>query len=100
MTALRFVVPLILSTVACSPAWSDSGTRFGQPARPDSLLPSPVAVDDQKHTAKSMNISVIRVGASDPDTQLILPWFLTDIVNAMNARTSTGDFLRTVGDGF
>ncbi|HKT94944.1 MAG TPA: hypothetical protein VJS30_00220 [Paraburkholderia sp.] len=26
----------------------------------------------------------LSVGVSDPDTQLILPWFLTDLINAVN----------------
>lgn len=26
----------------------------------------------------------LSVGVSDPNTQLILPWFLTDIINAVN----------------
>ncbi|MFD1560268.1 hypothetical protein ACFSHT_32250 [Paraburkholderia silviterrae] len=26
----------------------------------------------------------LSVGVSDPNTQLILPWFLTDLINAVN----------------
>ena len=99
MTALRFIVPLILLTAACSPAWPDASTHLRQTAQPDTLVPAPVAVNDQKHTAPPANAPVISVGVSDPNTQLILPWFLTDIINAINTRTSAGDFLRTVGRG-
>ncbi|WP_322028752.1 hypothetical protein [Paraburkholderia sp. J76] len=28
----------------------------------------------------------LTVGVSDPDTQLILPWFLNDIINFVNYR--------------
>ncbi|NPT43929.1 hypothetical protein GNZ12_21995 [Paraburkholderia sp. 1N] len=83
MTALRFAVPLILFTAACSPAWSDASVHLEQTAQPVTLVPAPV----------------ISVGVSDPNTQLILPWFLTDIINAINTRTSASDYLRTVGHG-
>ena len=43
---------------------------------------------------------VLSVGVSDPDTQLILPWFLTDIINAVNTHESAGDLLHTIGSGF
>ncbi len=98
MTALRFAVPLILFTAACSPAWSDASVHLEQ-TQPDTLVPASVAVNDQKHTALPANAPVISVGVSDPNTQLILPWFLTDIINAINTRTSASDYLRTVGHG-
>ncbi|KWK68657.1 hypothetical protein WM16_25025 [Burkholderia ubonensis] len=43
---------------------------------------------------------VLSVGVSDPDTQLILPWFLTDIINAVNTHESSGDFLHAIRSGF
>jgi hypothetical protein len=43
---------------------------------------------------------VLSVGVSDPDTQLILPWFLTDIINAVNTHESAGDLLHTIRNGF
>jgi hypothetical protein len=36
---------------------------------------------------------------SDPDTQLILPWFLADIINAVNAHQSFGSALNTMKQG-
>ncbi|MGF7000780.1 hypothetical protein [Paraburkholderia sp. GAS32] len=97
MTALRSTVPLILLSAACSPAWPDASTHPGPTAQPDALVPAPVAVNDQKHTTPPANASILSVGVSDPNTQLILPWFLTDIINAINTQTSAGNFLRTAG---
>lgn len=97
MTALRFAMPLILVTAACSPAWPDASGHLAHTAQPDTLVPTPAAVNGQKYTAPPANAPIISVGVSDPDTQLILPWFLTDIINAINTRTSPGDFLRAVG---
>ena len=42
---------------------------------------------------------VLSVGVSDPDTQLILPWFLTDMIDAVNSHQSFGDFLNAMKAG-
>ncbi|WP_025600187.1 hypothetical protein [Burkholderia sp. WSM2230] len=42
---------------------------------------------------------VLSVGVTDPDTQLILPWFLADIVNAVNTQQSFGDLMHTMKGG-
>ncbi|MXK61430.1 hypothetical protein GRT41_34135 [Burkholderia pseudomallei] len=42
----------------------------------------------------------IRVCVSDPDTQLNLPWFLTDIINAVNTRQSGGELLHQMRKDF
>ncbi|RQQ36005.1 hypothetical protein [Burkholderia stagnalis] len=42
----------------------------------------------------------IRVCVSDPDTQLTLPWFLTDIINAVNTRQSGGELLHQMRKDF
>ncbi|RQR63186.1 hypothetical protein DIE07_06295 [Burkholderia sp. Bp9002] len=42
----------------------------------------------------------IRVCVSDPDTQLNLPWFLTDIINAVNTRQSGREFLHQMRKDF
>ena len=99
MSALRFAVPLILFTAACSPAWPDASVHLAQTAQPDTHAPTPVAVNDRNAIAPPANAPVISVGVSDPNTQLILPWFLTDIINAINSRASVNDLLRTVGHG-
>ncbi|MGN7101644.1 hypothetical protein ACTHR6_08550 [Ralstonia holmesii] len=41
----------------------------------------------------------LRVGLSDPGTQLVLPWFLADLVEAVNRRASPQDFAKTLRDG-
>ncbi len=42
----------------------------------------------------------IRVCVSDPDTQLTLPWFMTDIINAVNTRQSGGELLHQMRKDF
>ena len=41
----------------------------------------------------------LRVGLSDPGTQLVLPWFLADLVEAVNRRATPQDFAKTLRDG-
>ncbi|MET3445116.1 hypothetical protein [Ralstonia sp. 1138] len=41
----------------------------------------------------------LRVGLSDPGTQLVLPWFLADLVDAVNRRASPQDFAKKLRDG-
>ncbi|MCO5399504.1 hypothetical protein [Ralstonia soli] len=41
----------------------------------------------------------LHVGLSDPNTQLVLPWFLADLVDAVNQRTSPQDVAKKLRDG-
>lgn len=41
----------------------------------------------------------LQVGLSDPGTQLVLPWFLADLVDALNQQTSPRDLAKTLRDG-
>lgn len=41
----------------------------------------------------------LRVGLSDPNTQLVLPWFLADLVDAVNQRTSPHDLAKKLREG-
>lgn len=42
---------------------------------------------------------VLSIGVSDPDTKLNLPWFLTDIVHAVNTHQSARCFFRALKSG-
>lgn len=42
----------------------------------------------------------IRVCVSDSDTQLNLPWFLTDVLTAVDTRQSPGDLLHKMRQDF
>lgn len=42
--------------------------------------------DGAKPVAAASKPPRLTVGVSDPDTQLILPWFLNDIINFVNYR--------------
>ncbi|MDB5783264.1 MAG: hypothetical protein JWQ50_3179 [Caballeronia mineralivorans] len=97
MRPFRFTAALVVLAAGCSSTWSPQTVQH-IPAGTDTCIPcanhSPTRVDS---TSKR---PVLSVGVSDPDTQLILPWFLTDIVNAVNAHESVSDSLHTIRSGF
>ncbi|MDN7183379.1 hypothetical protein M0D69_36310 [Caballeronia sp. SEWSISQ10-4 2] len=76
----------VVLTAGCSSAWS--------PANNQTARPSPANTDTYiLHTTSgampgdSMSTPPrLSVGVSYPDTQLILPWFLNDIINFINYR--------------
>ena len=100
MKPFRSTAALVVLAAGCSSTWSPANKQTVQhiPADTDTCIPcanhSPTRVDS---TSKR---PVLSVGVSDPDTQLILPWFLTDIINAVNAHESVSDSLHTIRNGF
>ncbi|MEC5408163.1 hypothetical protein VOM14_21655 [Paraburkholderia sp. MPAMCS5] len=84
----------------CSSAWppaheAASGSLSQQaPQRPHQQAPQQAPQQQPPHKPP-----VLSVGVSDPDTQLILPWFLADIVNAINTHQSAGDLMQTMKGG-
>ena len=97
MKILSSAATLIVFAVACSPAWSYASGQRLSGVQSDTAAPGAIVAHDPRHAAPAAARPVISVGVTDPDTQLNLPWFLTDIINAVNTRTSANDLLRTVG---
>ena len=50
-------------------------------------------------TAEPASTDTLRIGLSDPGTQLVLPWFLADLVEAVNRRATPQDFAKKLQDG-
>jgi hypothetical protein len=97
MKPFRFTAALVVLAAGCSSTWSPQTVQH-IPADTDTCIPcanhSPTRADS---TSKR---PVLSVGVSDPNTQLILPWFLTGIINAVNAHESVSDSLHTIRSGF
>jgi hypothetical protein len=102
MKPYRSVAALAVLTAGCSPAWPPSNQQSAQ--QTVQRLPADTNTSCVNHGAARAGCTskppVLIVGVSDPDTQLILPWFLTDIVNAVNTHESVSDFLSTIKSGF
>ncbi|MEQ5839205.1 hypothetical protein BWP39_04235 [Paraburkholderia acidicola] len=88
MKIVRSVAALIVCAAACSSAWSSTSVPTSSDAG--------AAVQNKGRTAPTAQ-PILKVGVTDPNTQLILPWFLTDTINAINTRSSPGDLLHKLG---
>jgi hypothetical protein len=90
---------LVVLAAGCS-SWSPASKQTVQyiPADTDTCIPR--ANHGATHAGCTSKSPALSVGVSDPDTQLILPWFLTDIINAVNAHESVSDLLHTIRSGF
>ncbi|WP_269501878.1 hypothetical protein [Burkholderia sp. IMCC1007] len=97
MKRTALLIALILFAAASLPA-AAAGTRAGDATAPvagqaRNCVPS----SSSRSTSKA---PPIRVCVSDPDTQLNLPWFLTDILTAVDTHQSPRDLLHKMRDDF
>jgi hypothetical protein len=86
MKPFCFAVVLVVLSAGCastsSPA-NDQTARLGPADTNTYILHTPDGATPGDSTSKPPRLSV---GTSYPDTQLILPWFLNDIINLINYR--------------
>lgn len=77
-------VALVVLTAGCASTWSPANNQTAQriPADTDTYIPR--ANHGATRGDSTSKPPVLSVGVSYSDTQLILPWFLTDIINAVN----------------
>lgn len=81
-----FCLAYVALTTGCASTWSPANNQTaGQgPADADTyILHSTNGATPGGSASKRPRLSV---GVTDPDTQLILPWFLNDIINFVNYR--------------
>jgi hypothetical protein len=91
---------LVVLAAGCSSTWSPANKQ-GVPHFPTDT--DTCASRTKQGAARADSVPkppVLRVGVSDPDTQLILPWFLADIINAVNTHQSVSDLLHTMKGDF
>jgi hypothetical protein len=97
MKAFRFTAALVVLAAGCS---STRPPQTVQHIPADTKTCIACANHSPTRVDSASKRPVLSVGVSDPDTQLILPWFLTDIINAVNAHESVSDSLHTIRSGF
>jgi hypothetical protein len=86
MKPLCFATVLVVLVAGCASPSSPTSGRAPQPGPDDTdtyILHSP---EYSPRPVASSRPPRLTVGVSDPDTQLILPWFLNDIINFINYR--------------
>ncbi len=100
MKAFFCVVALTVCALNSPPTWSHANEQPVQQHRGDTdkCVASPGS--SAAHADSTSKPPRISVGVSYPDTQLNLPWFLTDIINAVNTHQSPRCLLHTLGNDF
>ncbi|HEX7934917.1 MAG TPA: hypothetical protein VF573_17830 [Paraburkholderia sp.] len=87
----------------CSPAWPPAheaaSAQVSQQAQQTQQAQQQQAHQQTQQQQPPHKPPVLSVGVSDPDTQLVLPWFLADIVNAVNTHQSAGGLMQTMKGG-
>jgi len=85
MKPFCFVVALVVLTAGCAspPPANNQAARPNPDDTQTYILHSPEGARRNYPASKPPRLTV---GVSDPDTQLILPWFLNDIINFVNYR--------------
>ncbi|MEN2469230.1 hypothetical protein [Burkholderia sp. GS2Y] len=99
MKRVATVAVLTLLTTVSLPAaaGAPSGDAAPVPAYAKNCVPSRGAAQDARTPSKA---PPIRVCVGDSDTQLNLPWFLTDVLTAVDTRQSPGDLLHKMRNDF
>jgi hypothetical protein len=91
---LRYLIilPLVLSA-GCASTTPPAGEQAYRPdAASTAVGPcAPRADENAIRPGCDSKPPRLTVGVSDPDTVLILPWFLTDIVNVINLHGASED---------
>jgi hypothetical protein len=86
MKPFCFAAAIVVLTAGCSSMRSPANNQTARPSPADTdtyILHATDGATPGDSTSKPPRLSV---GVSYPDTQLILPWFLSDIINFINYR--------------
>jgi hypothetical protein len=84
--AAAALVPLVLVTAGCASASPPANRETVWPGQPGTNAYVPHAPDGATSAGTSSRPPRLTVGTSYSDTQLILPWFLNDVINFVNYR--------------
>jgi hypothetical protein len=86
MKPICFAVAFVVLTAGCTSTGSPANNQTARPNPADTdtyILHATDGATPGDATSKPPRLSV---GVSYPDTQLILPWFLNDIINLVDYR--------------
>ncbi|MBN3776121.1 hypothetical protein G3O06_00885 [Burkholderia sp. Ac-20345] len=97
--ATAAILTLLAAVSLPAAAGTTSGSAEPAPvqAHAKNCVPSRDAMPDARSSSKA---PPIRVCVSDSNTQLNLPWFLTDVLTAVDTHQSGGDLLRKMRNDF
>jgi hypothetical protein len=81
-----FAAALVVLTAGCASAWPSANNETAQPGPAVTDTPIQQTTHGAMPVDSASKPPRLSVGVSYPDTQLILPWFLNDIINFVNYR--------------
>ncbi|MDP9647665.1 hypothetical protein [Paraburkholderia caledonica] len=99
---IAVVAAATMLLAGCSSAWPPPGEPVASHVSATTETRTSSAYQGAKPATAAAPVArppALSVGVTDPGTQLILPWFLADIVNAVNTRQSFGDLMHTMKNG-
>ncbi|MGN8109794.1 hypothetical protein ACTJLB_17505 [Paraburkholderia sp. 22098] len=102
VAATAVVAAATMLLAGCSSAWPPPGEPVASHVSATTETRTSSAYQGAKPATAAAPVTrppALSVGVTDPGTQLILPWFLADIVNAVNTRQSFGDLMHTMKNG-
>jgi len=86
MKPFCFAAAFVVLTTGCSSTWSPANSQTARPSPADTDTYILHTTNGAMRGDSTSTPPRLRVGVSYPDTQLILPWFLNDIINFVNYR--------------
>ncbi|MFM0280731.1 hypothetical protein P0D75_22195 [Paraburkholderia sediminicola] len=86
MKPFCFAAALAVLSAGCASTWPPASNQTARPSRTDTDTYIPHPTDGARPGDSTSKPPRLSVGVSYPDTQLILPWFLNDIINFVNYR--------------
>lgn len=92
-----FVASALMSAAMTASALTTSSSTFSR----QDLLAMLAQSQPAQHSphAEPVTQKRLQIGLSDPDTQLVLPWFLADLVDAVNQRIPPRELAKKLRDG-
>ncbi|CAJ0787728.1 hypothetical protein LMG19083_01621 [Ralstonia psammae] len=92
-----FAAAALMSAAMTASALTTSSNTFSEQDLQAMLAQSqPAQPHPQTELASQKRL---QIGLSDPGTELVLPWFLADLVDAVNQRTPPHALARKLRDG-
>ncbi|MFG0228966.1 hypothetical protein [Achromobacter sp. 413638] len=101
MPTLHRMQTLAVAALLCATA-AVSAAPVAPEVPPDTPKPVVVRTDDapQGAAAPAASREGLRIGLSDSGTKLVLPWFVTELTDAVNQGKSAGDTAKALAQGF
>ncbi|KWO67305.1 hypothetical protein [Burkholderia territorii] len=100
--AAPFALLVLLAAVSvpavAGPAADNTAAPVAQPAR--NCVPSSASTGTAPGSRAASKAPPIRICLGDSDTQLNLPWFLTDVLTAVDTHQSPRDLLHKMRNDF